>query len=257
MNVKKITIVVPVFNEVQTVKGVYGKLLKQRFGVPREIIFIDDGSTDGSQVFLTRVKKARQRGVTVLFHDKTYGKGAAIRTALKYARGSHIAIQDADYEYEPSELKKLVAQAKNQPSGAVFGSRNKDIKNTYLYPIYYEGSKLLNILIKVLYGYTLTDPGTCQKLIPTSLLKSLNIQENGFGADIEMIAKIAMRGLPITEVSIHYVPRSFAEGKKIRAIDGFRELYLLVKYRFTLKKSGRNKYTKSVISRGGTKKGNQ
>lgn len=242
MKVRKLSIIVPVLNEEKTIKEIYKKLKKQRFGAAKEIIFVDDGSTDTSRAFLKRIKSAKPRGITVYFHDRTYGKGAAIRTALRYATGTHIAIQDADREYEPSDLAKVVAQAKIQPTGAVFGSRNKDIKNSYLYPVYYEGSKLLTFLIRALYGYTLTDPGTCHKLIPTALLKSLSIEENGFGAEIEMIAKIAMRGIPITEVSIHYVPRTFSEGKKIKAKDGLHAIYLLFKYRFTLKKSGRNKY---------------
>jgi glycosyltransferase involved in cell wall biosynthesis len=178
------------------------------------------------------MKTGRPRGFRFLFHSERKGKGAAIRTALKYITGSHVAIQDADLEYDPRQLAKLIGVAKKNPHGAVFGSRNKEIKNNYLYPHFYWGSKMLTLLIKGLYGYHLTDPETCQKLIPANAFKAFVLTENGFGIEIEIIANIARFKLPVYEVAITYEPRSFSEGKKIRSTDGIRAIYLLGKFRW-------------------------
>lgn len=226
---KKLTIIVPILNENKTIRVIYKRLMALTLPIPKEIIFVDDGSTDGTRHFLQSIQKNR-KDVTVIYHNKTYGKGAAIRSALTKARGSHIVIQDADLEYNPSEIINLLTRARKQPDSVVYGSRNKDIRNTYLYPIFFWGSKGLSFLINTLFKQHLTDPVTCYKLMPTQLLTSMNLTENGFGVEIEITCKAAIRRYTIEEVSITYNPRTFEDGKKIRIKDGLWAVYLIGNY---------------------------
>lgn len=231
MTVKKLSIIVPVLNENATIRTVYKKISALKLGVKKEVIIVDDGSDDGTTQFLKKMQASKPRGFIFLFHQARQGKGAAVQTALTRVTGSHVAIQDADLEYEPAELAKLISVAMRSPYGVVFGTRNKDIKNVYIYPLYYWGSKVLTILINALYGYNLSDPETCHKLIPTQAMKKFSLHENGFGIEIELIVNPAFQHLPIYEVPITYHPRSFDEGKKIRTSDGIRAIYLLFKFR--------------------------
>lgn len=231
MKVNKLSIIVPALNEIGTIKNVYKRLSHLNIGVSKEVIIVDDGSKDGTTAYLKKLEKAQPKGFIFLFHKKRHGKGAAIRTALVRASGSHVAIQDADNEYDPKELGELVAKAQNGEYGAVYGSRNKNIKNNYLYPLFFWGSRVLSALINILFGQHLTDPVTCFKLIPADLLRFIQIKENGFGVEIEITCKIAGLHLPISEVSITYNPRTFAEGKKIRTKDGIYSIYLILKHR--------------------------
>lgn len=230
MKVTKLSIIVPALNEIATIEYVYQKLSNLRLGIPYELIFIDDGSTDGTTTFLKSLKKANHKNVKVLFHKERMGKGAALRTGLAEATGSHVAIQDADNEYDPRELKKLVVEANKRGYCVVYGSRNKDIANLYLYPLFYWGSKSLSFMINTLFHQKLTDPVTCFKLIPSELLRFIDLTEKGFGVEIEITSKIAGLKIPIYEVSITYNPRTFAEGKKIRSKDGIRSIYLIFNY---------------------------
>lgn len=221
----------PVLNEAATVGMVCNKLIALKPGVEKEVIIVDDGSTDGTREILYALSKKRRSGFVFLFHDATYGKGAAIRSALTQVTGTYVVIHDADTEYDTSDITKLLAVACASGAAAVYGSRNKDIKNKYLYPLYYWGGKGLAVLINLLYKQQLTDPVTCYKLIQTQLLRSLNLSQNGFGVDVEMTCKVASRHYLISEVSVSYRPRSFAEGKKIRIKDGLWAMYLVFKYR--------------------------
>jgi 2-polyprenyl-3-methyl-5-hydroxy-6-metoxy-1,4-benzoquinol methylase len=158
------------------------------------------------------------------------GKGMAIQTALKEATGEYVVIQDADLEYDPSEIMKLVRKAEEEDLLVVFGSRDLGIKNRYLYPHYYWGSKSLCFLMNLVFKEKFTDPETCYKLVQTDLMRFMGITERGFGVEMEMAAKIARLRIPYGEVSITYNPRSFAEGKKIRAKDGVDAIFLIWKY---------------------------
>lgn len=231
MKIRKLTIIMPVYNERTTVAGVYKKLLTVSPGARKELIVVDDGSTDGTVQYLKKMARNAPRYARFLFHDANQGKGAAIQSALKHATGDYVVIQDADLEYDPAEIT-LLTNAVTKRNGVVYGSRNKDVKNRYIYPHYYWGSKLLTYIINFLYGQKLTDPETCHKLIPSAAMKKLSLTEKGFGIETELIAKIALLKLPVTEVSISYKPRSFKEGKKIRAKDGIRAVYLLFFFRF-------------------------
>lgn len=231
MNIKKLSIVVPVFNEAATLPIIYKKLQQINFGIPKEIVYVDDGSTDGSVQFLKRMKLKKQKDVVFLFHQNNSGKGAAIQTALRHLTGSHVVIQDADLEYDPRDIRLLLTAASKSSHGVVYGSRNKGRGNSYIYPLYFWGGRMMALLVNVLFGQKLTDPATCYKMMPVSLLRSLRTTDNGFGAEIEMTCFVASQGIAISEVSVSYNPRSFAEGKKIRLGDGLRSIYLIVKCR--------------------------
>lgn len=231
MYIKKLSIIISVYNEIGTLDAVYKKLKSLKLNVPKELIFVDDGSNDGSQKFLKRVARSRQKNVTVLFHKSNKGKGEAIRTALEVAKGDYVIFQDADLEYNPDEIQRLISYLQKHPHHIVYGSRNKDIKNKYIYPHYYWGSRLHAFLIGILFGQPLTDLSTCYKLLPADLLRFCQTKEKGFGIEVEFTTLIARLGIPIAEVSISYIPRTFSEGKKINAADGIRALYLIFKYR--------------------------
>ena len=229
MKIKKLSIIVPVFNEAATLPDVYKKIQRLKLSLRTEVIFVDDGSTDGSTGFLKRMHLGRPKNTVFIFHAENQGKGAAIRSAMPHVTGSHVIIQDADKEYHPRDIRVLVEAASKSTYGVVFGSRNRDIKNNYLYPMFYQGAKILSAMINLLFNQTLTDPLTCYKLFPTNLLKSVRLSEDGFGTDIEMTSRIAARGIPILEVSVSYEPRTYAEGKKIHASDGIRSIFIILK----------------------------
>ena len=238
---RKLSIIVPVYNEAATVGKVLEKLGKVEGGVRREVIVVDDGSNDGSTKILLNLKKRygvgptppKLRGVgnfKFILKVKNEGKGAAIQTALKRATGDYVIIQDADLEYDPREVKKLVEKAQRENLLVVYGSRDREVKNRYIYPHFYWGSKMLGWLMRLAFGQVFTDPETCYKLVQTEGLKFINLEEPRFGVEIEISAKIARLDIPIGEVGISYVPRSFAQGKKIGVRDGIRAVGLVAKY---------------------------
>jgi glycosyltransferase involved in cell wall biosynthesis len=231
MRIRKLTIIVPVYNEIATVEKVIRKLSKLSLGkTKKEVIVVDDGSTDGTTQLLKKLEK-RGTHFKYLFHLRNVGKGAAIRTGLIQATGDYVIIQDADLEYNPEEIIKLVKRAENDSLWVVFGSRDKDIKNKYLYPHYYWGSRLLCLLINLAFGMKYTDPETCYKLMKTNLWRFLDMEERGFGVEIEVATKVARLKVPWGEVSVSYQPRNFAQGKKIGVKDGLKAIWLIVKYR--------------------------
>jgi glycosyltransferase involved in cell wall biosynthesis len=197
----------------------------------REVIVVDDGSTDGTTESLRGLSKSGLKNFKYIFHTKNQGKGAAIQTGLARATGDYVIIQDADLEYNPGEIVGLIKKAEKDSLWAVFGSRDKDLKNRYLYPHYYWGSRMLCLLINLAFGMKYTDPETCYKLMKTNLWRFLRMEERGFGVEIEVATKIARLKVPWGEVSISYQPRSFAQGKKIGVKDGLKAIWLIAKFR--------------------------
>jgi len=221
-----LSIIIPTFNEIHTLPLVLDRVLS--LPVDKEVLIVNDGSVDGTHEYL---KTISHECVRVFEHDKNYGKGLAIRTALGHVRGKFVSIQDADLEYAPANLLKLLNTAKQRYS-VVYGSRNLNKKNGISYVRYWLGGVLLSHLANALYGLALTDLCTCQKVFRTEVLKSIRLESAGFEFEAEVTAKVAKQRIPIQEVPITYVPRRFVDGKKIRAIDGLKAGWVLLKLRF-------------------------
>lgn len=223
----KLSIIVPVYNERKTLPEVLSALLA--LSLDKEIVIVDDGSSDGSREFLQGVDSP---DVKVVLHDKNYGKGYAIRSALEQVTGEYVIVQDADLEYEPSEIPGMLQLAVEKGADAVYGSRNMMHENKWSYFRYYIGGVLLTWLTNLLYNAGITDEPTCYKLFRSSFLKSLDLRCVGFEFCPEVTAKTRKRGAAILEVPISYRARSMKEGKKIRPRDGLYAAWVLLRERF-------------------------
>jgi glycosyltransferase involved in cell wall biosynthesis len=224
---KKLSILIPVYNEIRTLEQVLDTIEATPFPVEKEIVIVDDFSTDGSR---ERIGQLSDRYVTA-FHTHNQGKGAAIHTALARASGDYVLIQDADLEYHPKDISNLLNAVIERNAVVVYGSRNLK-KNPRYKKTYYYGGQLITLVTNILFGTFLTDVNTCYKLFPTDFLRSLNLQESKFSFCEEATAKTLRLGVTITEVPISYRPRSKAEGKKLRVTDGLRAVATLLKNRF-------------------------
>jgi len=239
---KKISVVIPNYNEEKTISILIDRVKKvdlSDLNVKKEIIVIDDGSTDNSKKIIRQIK-----GIKRLYHKKNLGKGAAIKTGIKHATGDIIIIQDADLEYNPEEYPKLISPILRGSTNVVYGSRyntpsqKKRIINILKslhkgqYILGYMGSRFLTKLANVLYGLQITDEATGYKVFKSSILKAIPLRCTGFEFCPEITAKIAKRGFKIIEVPISYSPRKYNEGKKINWKHGFQAIWILIKYRF-------------------------
>lgn len=217
--------IIPVYNEAATIGRSLQRLLEQPLRAAPEFIVVNDGSTDGSAEAI-RPFHGRIRYIE---HPQNRGKGAAIRTALADAHGDAVIVQDADLEYAPSDIPRLVDALSADPeAAAIYGSRNLAPTGRG-YSHYIVGAWMLTQAINLLFHSRLTDSYTCYKLIRTAALRQLCLSSNGFEIEMEITAKLLRHGFTIREVPISYRPRSFKEGKKIRARDGFIGLGLLFK----------------------------
>jgi len=234
----KISIVIPVYNEVGTIEEILSQVIRAKLpkGTKKEIIVVDDGSTDGTVAILK--KKFHNPGKIKLFlHKKNRGKGAAIRTGFKKARGDVFLIQDADLEYDPSYYQKLLEPIIRGKAEVVYGSRLKNLKfklwgrNKTPLPLHYLGNKFLTGITNFLYGGKITDMETGYKIFTKKALKGIKIKANSFDFEPEITAKILKRDIPIKETLIRIKPRDYSEGKKITWRDGFQALFTLLKYR--------------------------
>jgi glycosyltransferase involved in cell wall biosynthesis len=227
---RKLSVVVPVFNERNTVVEVLRRMRSVELpdGVEREIIVVDDGSNDGTRDVL---KQLGDSTVRVVMHDRNRGKGAAVRTGFTHATGEYILIQDADLEYDPEDWPKLLNPVLRGKARVVYGSRfTGERRNMML--LHWIGNRFLSMTTNVLFNTTLSDMETCYKLLERDLVESLHLQSNKFDIEAEISAKVLKRGIRIYEVPISFSGREFNEGKKITWRDGFAALYTLVKYRF-------------------------
>jgi len=222
---KKLSIIIPVFNEESTILGILNKIEDVDLGIKKEIIFVDDASTDGSAEILKSISSKYK----VNFKIHNTGKGSAIRSGLEAVTGDYVIIQDADLEYDPNDYKKLL-NVVNADHEVVYGSRNLE-KNLRINNKYYWGGRLITFFTNLLYGSSLTDVNTCYKLFSTDLLRSLELEQDRFSFCEESTAKVLKKNKTIIEVPIQYYPRHFSEGKKIRAKDGLIAIYTLLKYR--------------------------
>lgn len=227
-----LSIVVPCYNEENTILEVLERIYQvplEPLGIKKEVIVVDDASTDSTWEILKNAQK--KYSLKLLRHEKNMGKGWAIRTAIKEVTGDIVVIQDADLEYNPQDYPKLLEPIISGKAKVVYGSRNLQ-KNPRSSFFFYWGGKFLSFLTNFLYGTKITDEATCYKALDTKLLKSLNLECKRFEFCPELTTKIAKRGYAIYEVPISYSPRSIKEGKKIRWRDGMEAAWTLIKYRF-------------------------
>ena len=227
----KLSIVIPVYNEVETIEAVYRRVAAVALdNIEKEIVIVDDGSADGTVEVL---KKLESEGVRILYHEKNRGKGAAIRTGLKEASGKLVLVQDADLEYDPTEYSRLIRPILDDKADVVYGSRFVGAEpHRVLFFWHYVGNRFLTLLSNMFTNLNLTDMETGYKVFRADVLKRIEIQENRFGFEPEITAKVARMKVRIYEVGISYFGRTYEEGKKIRWKDGVRALWCIIKYRF-------------------------
>ncbi|HTK14750.1 MAG TPA: glycosyltransferase family 2 protein [Acidimicrobiia bacterium] len=227
--IRKLSVIVPVFNERNTVVEVVRRMRAVELpdGIEREIIIIDDGSGDGTRDVLRQLGDSTVR---ILVHEENQGKGAAVRTGLALATGDYVLIQDADLEYDPDDWPKLIAPVIRGRASVVYGSRFTGERRNMLL-LHWIGNRVLSLVTNVLFNSTLSDMETCYKLVDRKLLADLGLRSNRFDIEPEITAKILKRGIRIYEVPISYMGREFDEGKKITWRDGFAALWTLVKFR--------------------------
>lgn len=225
-----LSILIPVYNEKDTILKILKKVDKVNINsIKKEIILVDDGSTDGTRQLLVPLKNR----YNIIFHEKNLGKGAAIRTALKHANGDILIIQDADLEYNPEDFKQLIQPILAGETKVVYGSRflNRERADFKSLHSHYIGNKILTAISNILFGCALTDIETCYKMFTRDVIHDIHLEAKGFELEPEITAKILKRGFKIKELPISYAYRDFTKGKKIRKIDGFKAMYYLLKYR--------------------------
>ena len=229
----KLSVIVPVFNEADTIAELIDRVLAVELdSVEREIIVVNDGSTDETHEVLERVSRECSNVVRVYHHERNRGKGAAVRTALEHASGDVVITQDADLEYDPQDYPRLLALFDAPNVNVVYGSRNLR-KNPRSSWSFYWGGRLVSLVANLLYGSELTDEATGYKLLRADLMRALDLESEGFEFCPEVTGKLLRRGIKIHEVPISYRPRGLDEGKKISWWDGLEAIFTLLKYRFT------------------------
>lgn len=224
---KTLSILIPVFNEKATVLELLRRVEAVPLPVGKQIIIVDDGSTDGTRELLAGLGGR----ATVVLHERNRGKGAALRTALERATGDFVIIQDADLEYDPADFPMMLGPLLDGRAEAVYGSRFLGGPHRVLLFWHYFGNLMFTLITNVLYDINLTDMGTCYKAFATSRLRSIPLRSERFGIEAELTAKICKRRLRLYEVPISYSGRTYDEGKKITWRDGFSYLWCLLRYR--------------------------
>jgi glycosyltransferase involved in cell wall biosynthesis len=226
---ESLTILMPVYNERETVEAAIADALGASLPVEsRELVVVDDGSTDGTRELLTA--RDCSDGARVLLHDRNLGKGAAVRTALASATGSISAILDADLEYEAAGLADVIKPILDGRSNVVFGTRAWASHSAFSF-WYVMGNKAVTLATNVLYNSWISDVMTCHKAMRTEVFRSLRLRERGFAIEPEIAARVLRAGERIYEVPVSYTARSREEGKKLTAVDGLRVLRTLVRCR--------------------------
>jgi len=225
---RKLSVIVPVFNERNTVVEILRRMRAVDLPVDREFIVVDDGSDDGTRAVLTQLGDSTTK---VVSHPRNRGKGAAIRTGLEHVTGDLLLIQDADLEYDPDDWLLLLAPMLKGRARVVYGSRFTGERRNMLF-LHWCGNRMLSLVTNLLYNTTLSDMETCYKLFDREVLRDVTVKSDRFDFEPEITAKVLKQGVRIYEVPISYAGREFDEGKKITWRDGFAALFALVKFRF-------------------------
>jgi len=225
----KVSVLIPVYNEVETIAEIVS--LVQSVLLDKEIIIVDDGSTDGTQDRLKEIGQG-QNNVNIVYNDRNKGKGAALRKGFELASGDIIIIQDADLEYDPRECPKLLEPIRDGRADVVYGSRFLGGPHRVLYFWHYLGNKALNLLTNAVCNINLTDMETCYKAFKRQILKEISFRSNRFGFEPEFTVKVAKKGFRIYETPISYSGRPYSEGKKITWRDGIVAIFAILWFRF-------------------------
>lgn len=228
---KKVSIVIPVYNELNSLEQLLNKVEEADFaGLEKEIILIDDNSTDGTKEILKKMEDKYK----IYYHNVNQGKGAAVRTGFQYVTGDITVIQDADLEYDPNDYTDVLKLIIVNGADAAYGSRfmNLDDHKTAV-KVNFVANVLLTLMTNILFGAKLTDMETCYKAFKTDIIKGITIKSDRFDFDPEITAKVLKKKAKIMEAPISYSGRTFEEGKKITWKDGIHAVLALIKYRFT------------------------
>ncbi len=226
----KLSIVIPVYNEKNYIHEIIRRVREVKLsGVEKEIIIVDDYSTDGTREILeNEIKPQVER---IVFHEKNIGKGGALRSGFQYATGDVVIVQDADLEYDPSEYENLMKPITEGKADVVYGSRFVGSEpHRVLYFWHYIGNKMLTLLSNMFTNLNLTDMETCYKMFRREVLDSVRIEQNRFGFEPEITAKVSRGNWRIYEIGISYSGRNYAEGKKINWKDGVQAVWCILKY---------------------------
>lgn len=223
-----LSVIMPVFNERATIEEIIRRV--RNVDVPKEIIIVDDYSTDGTRDVLKQYES--DADIKVIYHPFNQGKGAALRTGLQHVAGDMVIFQDADLEYHPEEYPNLLEPIVKGYADVVYGSRFKGTHRAFMF-WHFLGNKLLTLITNILYNSCITDMETCYKLFKRDVIQRITIKSNRFNVEPEITAKILKLRVKLVEVGITYIGRDYVEGKKITWRDGLSALWTLIKYRFT------------------------
>jgi len=227
---KKLSVIICCYNEQATIRDIIDRTRAVDLGSgwSREIIIVDNFSTDGTREILSQIDDPE---ITVVFHERNMGKGMSIRTGIATMSGDYMIIQDADAEYDPAEHARFCRKADETGAAAIFGSRvlGGDVK--YKYAHAYLGVRVLTMMTNILFGGRLTDVATATKMVRADVVKSLNLTTTDFNLDFELPDKILLSGHQIIEIPISYNPRTYSEGKKIKTRDGLRAMVTMLRDR--------------------------
>jgi glycosyltransferase involved in cell wall biosynthesis len=224
-----LSVVIPVYNEARTIAAVIERVLKASVTIPREIVVVDDASTDGTRQVLQSMPPGEIR---LILHEANKGKGAAIRTGVAHATGDIVLIQDADLEYDPRDYPLLLEPILEDQADVVFGNRFHGGPHRVLYFWHYAANRSLTLLTSVLTGLNVTDMEVGYKVFRRDVLRRITLKSNRFGFEPEVTIKVAKLGCRVYEVPIRYYGRTYQEGKKITWRDGVAALFHIIRYRF-------------------------
>jgi glycosyltransferase involved in cell wall biosynthesis len=230
----KLSIVVPVYNEKNTIAELVRRVIAQTDGQDTELILVDDGSTDGTRAEYDAIRAEHpDRRITVILQDRNRGKGAALRAGFEKVTGEIVIIQDADLEYDPRDYPRLIAPIVEGRADVVYGSRFVGSEaHRVLFFWHMIGNKMLTLLSNAVTNLNLTDMETCYKVFRADVLKRFTLVSDRFDFEPEFTAKVARAGCRVYEVGVSYAGRDYHEGKKITWVDGVKAIFAILRYRF-------------------------